>query len=248
VSVHIADGVVRRPAGPWTPAVHALLRWFEHVGFDGAPRVVGVDGDCEVLTFVPGEARGGEPIPRGDEVVATVGALLRRMHDAQARFVPPRDARWQALPRAVRGSDEVICHNDALGSNTIFRDGVPVALVDWELAAPGPRVVDLVAPASFWVPLRPDEDVLRHGLPTGHRPERLGALCDGYGLDGSDRGSFLDVVARVWSSWREAYRVWGGVERRERWRDAFDAGRCASIDRNLAWLAANRRELETGLA
>ena len=34
---------VRRGTGPWTPAVHALLRHLEGVGFDGAPMVLGID-------------------------------------------------------------------------------------------------------------------------------------------------------------------------------------------------------------
>ena len=35
--------VVVRPGGPWTPAVHHVLRHLERVGFAGAPRVVGTD-------------------------------------------------------------------------------------------------------------------------------------------------------------------------------------------------------------
>ena len=46
---------VRRPVRPHTPAVHALLRHLEAVGFDGAPRVLGIDGrNREVLTYLPG--------------------------------------------------------------------------------------------------------------------------------------------------------------------------------------------------
>ena len=37
VVARIGD-TVRRPTGPWSPAVHALLRHFERVGFEGAPR------------------------------------------------------------------------------------------------------------------------------------------------------------------------------------------------------------------
>jgi len=33
--------LVIRDAGPWTPAVHALLRHLEDVGFSAAPRLVG---------------------------------------------------------------------------------------------------------------------------------------------------------------------------------------------------------------
>jgi aminoglycoside phosphotransferase (APT) family kinase protein len=37
---------------------------------------------------------------------------------------------------------EVICHLDLYWTNVIFRDGLPVALIDWELAAPGSRLLD----------------------------------------------------------------------------------------------------------
>jgi hypothetical protein len=34
---------VRRPAGPHSPLVHALLAHLESVGFEGAPRFLGID-------------------------------------------------------------------------------------------------------------------------------------------------------------------------------------------------------------
>lgn len=229
----VADGTLRREAGPWTPAVHALLRHFEAVGFDGVPRALGIEGGQEILSFVEGE-RSYDP---SDEVVAEVGALVRRMHDAQDGFARPADARWQRLPNPVRGND-VICHNDLLGSNVLFRSGRPAAIIDWELAAPGPRGVDLAAPASHWVPLRPDEDVARHGFPIDRRRERLRLLLDGY--DYGKRATFLDLVADVWRSWSDAYRIWGGEERRECWAPTYDAGRCERIQLNIEWLQANR--------
>lgn len=49
-------GTVRRRAGPWTPAVHALLRFLEREGFD-APRVIGMDErGREILEYIEGEA------------------------------------------------------------------------------------------------------------------------------------------------------------------------------------------------
>lgn len=54
--VRIGD-TVRRPVGPWTPAVHDLLNHLAAVGFPGSPRVLGIDdADREILEFVPGEA------------------------------------------------------------------------------------------------------------------------------------------------------------------------------------------------
>src|SRR5438067_13757944 len=63
--VHRRGNVVIRDAGPWTPAVHALLRHLEDAGFAAAPRLVGsglaTDGR-EALTFIDG--RFTQPGPR----------------------------------------------------------------------------------------------------------------------------------------------------------------------------------------
>jgi len=56
--VHRRGDVVIRDAGPWTPAVHALLRHLEDAGFAAAPRLVGSGLDTEgreMLTFIDGE-------------------------------------------------------------------------------------------------------------------------------------------------------------------------------------------------
>lgn len=34
----MADGIVTRPTGPWSDAVHGLLQHLEHQGFNRAPR------------------------------------------------------------------------------------------------------------------------------------------------------------------------------------------------------------------
>ena len=49
--VRVGD-TVRRPTGPWTPAVHALLVHLNAVGFCGAPRPLGFDEQGrEVLSY-----------------------------------------------------------------------------------------------------------------------------------------------------------------------------------------------------
>src|SRR5882757_4970271 len=58
---------VRRPTGPWTPAVHGLLNHLAAAGLAGVPRVLGFDDrGREILDFLPGEAY-GEQVP--DEVL-----------------------------------------------------------------------------------------------------------------------------------------------------------------------------------
>src|SRR3954454_4914319 len=95
----LIDDVVHKPAAPWTPTVHALLRHLEDAGFDGAPRVLGFDDHGrELITYLPGETVGDRtPWPPWvfvDSTLVQVGRWLRRLHDATADFPPPPDERW----------------------------------------------------------------------------------------------------------------------------------------------------------
>ena len=55
---------VRRPVGPHSPLVHALLAHLESVGFTGAPRFLGMDGSGrEVLSYTMARWPGGHAHP-----------------------------------------------------------------------------------------------------------------------------------------------------------------------------------------
>ncbi len=55
----LIDGVIHKRASPWTPTVHALLRYLEEAGFPGAPRALGFDSSGrEMLSYLPGETIG----------------------------------------------------------------------------------------------------------------------------------------------------------------------------------------------
>ncbi len=105
---------VRRTAGPWTPAVHSLLRYLAGVGYP-APVPFGIDDrGREVLSFVDGVAVHPDHV----ELMAHLPALTRAAsliadyHDAQQHFIPPADAQWQNNGRDPSGSEEVLAHND----------------------------------------------------------------------------------------------------------------------------------------
>src|ERR1700692_2075672 len=86
-AVYRSGDVVVRDSGPWTPTVHALLRHLETVGFDGAARVVGwgcEPAGLETLAFIQGDFI--HPGPWTLEGAASVGVLLRQLHDATASF------------------------------------------------------------------------------------------------------------------------------------------------------------------
>jgi len=230
VVVRVGD-TVRRPAGP--QAVRALLGWFEHVGFDGAPRFLGVDEQGrEVLSFVEGDPA-FPPVPSSDEVVAAIGRLLRRTHDAQSGFVPPV-ADWDTHVPGPDVPGEVIGHCDLFWTNVIFRDGLPVALIDWELAAPVTRVLDVALAATYWGGVRVDDQLTDWGIPLARRGERLRLLCDGYGLDASARSTLLEQLL--------AQRR-GRVERGD-----SRVAQPSTIEQNLRWLEVHADELARFLA
>jgi hypothetical protein len=96
-----AGDTVRRAAGPWTPAVHALLGHLAATAFAGAPRPLGFDEQGrEVLDFLQGETTGSrKPWPawtHADDTLDQVACWMRAYHRAVADFVPPRGAVWRA--------------------------------------------------------------------------------------------------------------------------------------------------------
>ena len=185
-AVRVGD-TVRRRAGPWTPTVHALLRFLEAQGFP-APRVRGIDEEGrEILEYVEGQAHSGHPTPLPDTVfteeqLIASARLLRRYHDVVNRFQAPQNAHWRLVSPKPH---EVICHNDWTPWNAIFRDGQFLLMVDWDLAGPGPRIWDVANAAACWVPF-----LRGHGVPEVREPfRRLRLFCEAYGLD--DRASLL---------------------------------------------------------
>jgi len=180
--VHRVSDTVRRPLRPHSAATHALLCHLEEVGFAGSPRFLGIDDrGREVLSYVAGDAA-VSPHPTwalSDEALVSVAELLRRYHDAVSTF-DARDYEWERpVPEAFRG--DVVCHNDPNLDNVVFRDGRAVALIDFDLAAPGSRVWDVAAAARFWSPLRGAEDV--GDLRRGRSLERLGTFLQAYGRE-----------------------------------------------------------------
>lgn len=171
---------VTRPAGPHTPAVHAVLHHLRHNGFDAGPEVLGLDpeGGRETLSWVPGEAVEAplEHFP-ADRVLMTAGRLLRKMHDASLGFDFKAFSEWY-LPPA--DPIEVICHGDFAPYNCTIIDGTVTGVFDFDTAHPGPRLADVGYAAYRWTPLdQPNgEDV---GALTEQR-RKLHVFCEAYGV------------------------------------------------------------------
>lgn len=177
---------VRRPAGPWTRAVHALLTYLHDVGFDGAPRSHGIDEQGrEVLDFVPGIVAWPNHFDHldSDDQLRRAIRIIRNFHDAVAGFIPPIDARWQVL---IPGDgDEIIAHHDLAPWNLIM--GEPRwAFIDWDTAAPGTRLWDLAYAMHGFAPLSANPAFQREDA-----GRRLRVIADAYDLTERQR---LDII------------------------------------------------------
>jgi hypothetical protein len=243
--VTVVDGTVRRPTGRWTPAVHALLLHLERVGFEGAPRVLGLDADGrEILTYLPSESRSRVDAPKTDEALVALGRLLRRLREAVTGFVPPADSVWR-LTRPFQPGD-IICHNDVNPGNVVYRGGLPYALIDWDLAGPGSPEDDFVRAAILLAPLVPDDVCRAWGFDVvPDRAHRLRRLTDGYGVEA---GSWLLDAAEALER-RDLADLAAYGRRGVSPYDRFLAtGSEEATRRDLVWLDAHRRELEHALA
>jgi len=202
---------VRRPIGPHSPFVHALLRHLERVGFAGAPRFMGIDEMArEILTYIEGEVPENIAPWFTDQQLVEAAELLRRYHEATTGS----ELAW---------TEEVVCHNDVSPDNTVLVEGRPVAMIDFDMAAPGPRIRDVSLGAFLWLDMGWD----------GREPEeqrrRLRLWCDAYGL--VVRSSLIDDMKE---------RIRETVIRR-RGQGSEDGARW--WDHRLAWVEQNEQAL-----
>ena len=201
-----AGDEVRREAGPWTPTVQRLLTHLRDNGVTWCPEPRGYTSDGrETLSYLKGKVP-TYPLPDYvyDEAVLTTAAQwMRQLHDLTADF-DDGNQRWRAHRRKPV---EAICHNDFAPYNMVFKTGELVGLIDWDFAAPGPRLWDLSYLAYRLGPLmRPTNPAVPNlSLDIFHRVQ---LLLDAYGSDVSvpellgavvdrleDLGEFTSAVA-----------------------------------------------------
>ena len=247
--MHRRGNVVVRDAGPWTPAVHALLRHLESVGFAASPRLVGSGLDQagrELLTFIEGEFI--QPGPWTLEGAAALGRMLRDLHEATSTFRPSPNAVWFPWHgRDLGGSNRVIGHCDVAPWNIVSRGGLPVGLIDWEFAGPVDPLVELAQ--LCWLNAKLHDDLvaeLEDLPPLADRARQLAAIVGAYGLAAGQRAGFLDVIIEfvisdiAWEADDAGVTPQMTSHPVALWAMAWRA-------RSAAWIVRNRRTLESAI-
>lgn len=232
---------VLRPSTPHTGSVHTFLSALSDVGFEGASEPVGIDEDGrERLVFIEGDVP-APPYPdwsQSDAALASIARLLRGLHDAARRF-DPRGHKW-ADDLVDPAGGNLVCHNDVELSNVVFRDGIAVALIDFEFAAPGRPVYDLAHLARLCVPIEHEFDRSRMGWNPADGPARLRIVADAYGLDRAGRTELLaamdDAIDQIEAAARRSLEEIGGPARSA----IAKTGGIEKYDRRREWWMQHR--------
>jgi hypothetical protein len=154
--------VVRHPLHPWSAATRMLLRHLEAVGFPYSPRVVGHDGESDLLTFIPGASGAdGWACVVDEEGLAACARLLRAYHQAVAGWRPDIDLEWFDGSVGTGGPGQLVCHGDFGPWNIVWDGTTPVGLLDFEYARPGDPLDDVAYACEYVVPFRDDATCLR---------------------------------------------------------------------------------------
>ena len=246
---------VRRPVRPFTATVQAYLRHVREQGFDAAPEPHGVDGQGrEVLSFVPGDVPVA-PLPDAattDEVLLDLVRLVRRLHDAAEGWVPPPDAVFGAIPgtpepppEPLFDAPELVAHQDYCPGNVVFRDGRPVALIDFDLARPTTRVADLVNLLHWWAPLQHPADRAPALADVDVAP-RVQAAAAAYGLTSAQRARVVPVALRRARNSVHSMRAAADVD--PVFRHWWQTGTAEKVVRTRDWVAAEAPRLAAALA
>jgi thiamine kinase-like enzyme len=173
--VRIGD-TVRRPCSPASSFIQVLLNHLEDVGFDGAPKYIGIDEKGrDTLSFLPGwvPAKFQEFT---DYQIQAAGTLLKRFHDA-------------TFGSKLVKEGHVVCHHDPGPNNTVFKEGIPVAFIDFDFIAPGNPIEDIGYMAWTWCV----SSKINRGTP-GFQANQVRLIVDSYGLSSKERRPVFDSI------------------------------------------------------
>ncbi len=203
-TVYRVGNTVRRELKNESASIHKLLQHLESKGFNFAPKFRGIDAkNREILSYIDGDA-GHYPLKTymwSHDVLTEIAKMLREYHDAVSDF--PQLHEWKPM-ESTPEQIEVVCHNDFAIYNIIFKHEKPVGIIDFDLAAPGPRLWDIAYALYTCVPLsrlyhtEQGEAVFYDPLKGAARiRQRVALFFEAYGIKGMEKGFLQMVLLRV---------------------------------------------------
>jgi aminoglycoside phosphotransferase (APT) family kinase protein len=234
---------------PFTRTIQAYLAHLHQAGFTAAPVPLGIDEQGrEVLSYVPGEVP-CIPLPpetAGEEVLVALARLIRALHEASAGWTPPPDAVWGGTPantgRTTEDATELVSHRDYYPGNVVFRyypgnvvfrDGLPAALIDFDLAKPTTRLYDVANALWYWAPFRDPTD-RAPAFADLDVPHRVAVFAEAYGLSAQQRSALAPFAIQIARRYLEESRV--SAELDPVFRRLWEDGAKYALPRAEQWL------------
>jgi serine/threonine protein kinase len=194
--VRVAN-TVRRTMTPERHSVHRVLSFLHSRGFESCPQFLGIDKQGrETLSYLEGNCSISPVFWRSERYLKSAAKLLRSYHDAVTPYQPRENDQW-GYEYPDNSRHEVICHNDFAPYNLIYDEKGFNAIIDFDLAGPGPRIRDIAYAAYWLVPLSFNADDMKPFSinDANNKSLRLHEFCNTYGIHAGN--DLLDMVSEV---------------------------------------------------
>jgi Ser/Thr protein kinase RdoA (MazF antagonist) len=115
----------------------------------------------------------------------------------------------------------------------VLRDGLPVALIDFDIAHPTTRLYDIVNALWYWAPLRHPRD-RAPAFAHADIPHRVAVFADAYGIKKRHRAELAPFAVDVARRYHEDSRA--SAELDPVFRKLWEDGAMDELPRAEAWL------------
>jgi len=142
-------------------------------------------------------------------VLVALARLVRALHETSAGWVPPSGAVWggtSANAGRITERTELVSHRDYYPGNVVFHDGLPAALIDFDLAMPTTRLYDIANALWYWAQLRDPRD-RAPAFADADIPHRVAVFADAYGMTARHRAELAPFAVDMARRHREDSRT-----------------------------------------
>lgn len=166
---------VRRPAKRYSEYTHQVLRFLERKHFKYSERYLGKDEKgrdifAHVEGFVPDDLG-----YTSDLQLHSFMKIVREFHDVSRDF--------------VKSETLVLCHDDLSPCNVVFRDNLPIVIIDWDSVHPNERWQDLTYILWLWINIgshRENKNIV----------SQMSSALKAYGADETTKHDFADKLSQ----------------------------------------------------
>ncbi|HKD88832.1 MAG TPA: phosphotransferase, partial [Streptosporangiaceae bacterium] len=128
---------------------------------------------------------------------------------------------------------ELVTHRDYCPGNVVFHNGLPAALIDFDLARPTTRLYDIANALYWWAPLLDPLD-RTPTLAEADIPRRVAIFADSYGMTADQRRRLVPVADQMIQRFHISTREKADTE--PVFRRMWDAGAKDRLPRAEQWI------------